>query len=65
MPENIIEISREEDIRIILVQPQFSGNSADMIADTIDAEIIQVNQLQENWLDNIMFLALALAEGLE
>ncbi len=52
-----IDIAREEDIRVIFVQPQFSKDSAKTIAQSINGEVIPIDPLAENWLDNLKEVA--------
>jgi zinc transport system substrate-binding protein len=42
---NVIEISRQQQIEFLLVQQQFSGNTAKIVADELGVELIRTNPL--------------------
>jgi zinc transport system substrate-binding protein len=60
----IIDEAREEDIRVIFAQPEFSTKSAETIASEIDGEVILISPLAYNWLENLQQVAQTLAEVL-
>ena len=62
---NLVEIARNEAVRVIFVQPTFSSANAEAIAKEIDAEIAFVDPLARNWLQNLQAVATALAAALE
>jgi len=49
----IIDEAKEEDVRVIFAQPEFSSRTADYIAQEINGEVILISPLEENWLDNM------------
>ncbi|MEN8808364.1 MAG: zinc ABC transporter substrate-binding protein [Desulfobacterales bacterium] len=53
----LIEHARENNIRIIFVQPQFSSKSAELIAREIGGEVALVDALAENWSENLREVA--------
>lgn len=53
----LIEHARENDIKVVFVQPQFSTKSATVVAKEIGGEVIPVNPLAENWLTNMRVVA--------
>ena len=53
----LLNRSREEKIRAILVQPEFSQRSAEIIAKEIGAEIIEASPLSESWPENLRRVA--------
>jgi len=59
----IIDIAKEEDIRIIFVSPQFDDSAAKTIAEEIDGEVKSLNPLSDGYLDNIEQIARALVES--
>ena len=53
----LIEYARENNIKVIFVQPQFSPESAKLIAKEIGGEVAFVDPLAENWLANLRTVA--------
>lgn len=53
----LIDRSRDENIRAILVQPEFSQRSAEIIAREIGVEIISASPLEEAWAENLRRVA--------
>jgi zinc transport system substrate-binding protein len=53
----LIEHARENNIKIIFVQPQFSSKSAELIAREIGGEVAWVDALAENWSENLREVA--------
>jgi zinc transport system substrate-binding protein len=60
----LIREAREENIRVILAQPEFSTAAAETIAEEIDGEVILISPLEPDWLDNMRRLADTLARVL-
>jgi len=52
--KELIEEAREENIKIIFVEPQFSQRSARVIAKEIDGTVIAIDPLAENWSKNLL-----------
>lgn len=50
----LIEFARHKKIKVIFVQPQFSTESAEVIAKEIDGKVIAINPLAENWAENLL-----------
>ena len=63
--ESIISKAKAENVKIIFVQPQYSTRSARIIADATGCAVVKVNQLAENWLENMKEIGLAIKKGLE
>ena len=61
----LIEVARQEDIRVIFVQSQFSRRDAETIARAIDGRVIAVDPLAEDYLANLRTVAAAFAESLQ
>ena len=61
----LVDIARDEAIRVIFVQPSFNSEDAQSIAKEISAEIASVDPLSRNWLMNLENVAAALAAALE
>ena len=53
----LIRHAREEGIRVIFVQPEFSTKSAETIAKAIEGEIVFANPLALEWADNLKKVA--------
>jgi len=49
----LIDLAREEEIRVIFIQPGFDSTSVEAIAEEIDAQIAEVDPLARNWLENL------------
>lgn len=55
--ENVIEEAREEQIKIIFVQPQFDKKSADLIAEAIGGAVVPLDPLHEDVMENLEIIA--------
>ncbi len=55
--KEIIQHAREQGIKVIFVQPQYSSRSARMVAKAIGGEVVFVDPLSENWMDNMRQVA--------
>ena len=53
----LILFAREEGIKVIFAQPQFSSKSAELVAREIDGQVISVDPLAEDWLTNMKVVA--------
>lgn len=49
----LIKEAKEEKIKVIFVAPQFSKKSANLIANQTNANVIEIDQLPENWDDSM------------
>jgi zinc transport system substrate-binding protein len=58
----LIDFARDNSIRAIFVSPQFSTSSAEAIAAEIDASVIVVDPLAEDWSSNLLKVSELLAE---
>jgi len=54
---SLIHRAREQGIRVVFVQPQFSARSAAMVAREIDGQVVSVDPLAENWDANMLAVA--------
>ncbi len=54
---SVIEEARENEIKVVFVQEGFSKSSAKVIAKELDASIITISPLTENWLENLYSVA--------
>lgn len=55
--KELIEHARENKIRIVFVQPQFSSRSAKLIAREIGGQVAFADPLAEDWMDNLQMVA--------
>jgi zinc transport system substrate-binding protein len=55
--KELIEHARENQIRVIFAQPQFSAETAKLIAKEIHGEVLFIDPLAENWSDNLRQVA--------
>lgn len=49
--KELINEIKEENIKVVFVAPQFSKNSAKIIANEAKAKVVEIDQLPENWLE--------------
>ncbi len=61
---HLIEHAKEHDIHVIFVQKEFSSEQLDVIAKEIDAHVIALDPLNENWLENMRNTGKALKKAL-
>ena len=62
--KKIIDIAKQEDLRVIFVQQQFDSNSAQAVANEIDGKVIAMDPLAPDWLDNMKKIALTFKDSL-
>jgi zinc transport system substrate-binding protein len=55
--KKIIDMGRNENIKIIFIQSQFDQRNAEVLADEIDAKIIPFNPLDEQWDNQMRYIA--------
>ncbi len=55
--ERVINTAKKQHIKLVIVQPQFSEVQAKMIANTIDAKIVILDPLVEDYLNNMRKVA--------
>ena len=61
---DLIKIGREEDVRVIFIQPTFSTASVEALSQELGAEIVLVDPLARDWLENLKQAADAFAGAL-
>lgn len=61
--EHIIEEAQELSIQIIVVQPEFSKESAKIIADAIGGRVTVLQPLTEDYMSNLIFIAEEIAKA--
>jgi zinc transport system substrate-binding protein len=63
--EHLIMKAKQLGIRFIFVSPQFSANSAEVIAREIGGAVVHADPLARNYIENIKSVATALGEAME
>ncbi len=53
---NLIETAIQNNITVIFVQPQFSTNSAQVIADEIGASVVPIDPLGKDYITNMQIV---------
>ncbi len=61
----IIDLAKEENIKVIFVQKQFDKEIAQSIAEQIGATIIPIDPLSEDYLNNLRIVATKISESLK
>lgn len=59
--ESIIKEARNDEVKIIIVQPEFSKKSAEVIASAIDGSVTTLNPLEYDYCTNLVSIATTLA----
>lgn len=59
-----IKQAKAEQISVIFVQPQFGVSSVKPIAESVDAEVLEIDPLAENWLENMESVATTFKDAL-
>ena len=65
-PKQLIQIikqAKDEKVRVILTQPEFSDKIARIIADELDVKVVKISALEKKWSDNLIRLAQILREA--
>ena len=62
--KDLIDEGRKENIGIIFLQMQFDQKNAEVLAEEIDAKIVQINPLDPDWYQQMFFIADQLNEHL-
>lgn len=55
--ENIIREAKSDGVKIIVVQPEFSRKSANVIAEAIGGKVTTLNPLEYNYISNLRYIA--------
>jgi zinc transport system substrate-binding protein len=53
----IIKLARQENTRVIFVQPQFDSNAARKIAQALNAAVVPIDPLAYDYLNNMAMMA--------
>lgn len=60
----LVDIAREEDVKVIFIQPNFSAANARALAQEIGGEVVVADPLAREWLENLESVATAFAAAL-
>ncbi len=55
--QELIEHARNEGVKVIFAQPQFSDKSARLVAKEIGGQVVFADPLAEDWMSNLMAVA--------
>jgi zinc transport system substrate-binding protein len=55
--QTLIRHAREHGIKVVFVQPQFSGKSAEILSREIGGHVVYVDPLAKNWAENLRDVA--------
>ena len=55
--QEIIEEAQDDNVHIVFVQPEFSMQSAKIIADAIDGTVVTLNPLNRDYINNLYHMA--------
>jgi zinc transport system substrate-binding protein len=61
----LVDLGRSENIKVIFIQKQFNKETAQTIADEINAEIIEINPLAYDWIEQMRSVTHKLAASLK
>jgi zinc transport system substrate-binding protein len=61
---HLIEEAKEENIRVVFAQPEFSTQDAETIAQELDGEVLLISPLAPDWLENMRLVAQTFANVL-
>ena len=60
----LVREAKEDGVKVIFVQPQFSGSQAETIATAIGGQVASLDPLTEDWPAGLLDAAKALRRGL-
>jgi len=63
--KKMIDTGREKRIGVVFLQMQFDQKNAEVLAKEIGAEIVQINPLDPEWYDQMLFISGKLKENLQ
>lgn len=62
---HLIQEARDEDIRVVFAEPEFSTQDAETIANEIGGEVLLIDPLAPDWLENMRAVAQTFADVLK
>lgn len=63
--QEIIDTAKEQNIRVIFVQSQFSTKSAESVAEQIDGAVVQIDPLAEDYFANLESMAQTIVSAVQ
>jgi zinc transport system substrate-binding protein len=51
--KEVIDLAREENIRVIFIQAEFDQRSADIVREATGAELVTINPLAYDWMESM------------
>ncbi len=54
--KNLVDLGKEEGIKVLFLQMQFDQHNAEVLAKEIGAEIVQINPLDPEWYQQMLFI---------
>lgn len=63
--QKVIETAKENNVKVIFVQPEFSKASARKVADAIDGAVVEVAPLKPQYMQNIRSIAESIRNGIK
>lgn len=60
--KDLIDLCKEEDVRVIFVQPEFDKRNAETIAQQTGTKVVPINPLSYDWEEEMLNVAKALGE---
>ena len=61
----LVELAKEDEVRVIFVQPQFSKKSAEALAEAIGGAVVPLDDLAPDYLNNLREMAAKLDSALQ
>ncbi|MDA3822904.1 MAG: zinc ABC transporter substrate-binding protein, partial [Bacteroidales bacterium] len=61
----LVDKGQEKNIGVVFLQMQFDQKNAEVLADEINAEIVQINPLDQEWYKQMIFIADKLKDNLK
>lgn len=62
---NLVKEAKSDNITVIFAQPQFSSKTVDTLAKEIGGEVVLLDDLAENWSENLLDVADKLAQSMK
>lgn len=61
--QEIIEVAKSENIKVVFIQKQFSTHNAEVIAKEIGGNVVQIDPLAYNWAESITMITNEIAKS--
>lgn len=62
---NLVDEARKRNIKVVMIQKQFSTDEAKALAQELDGEVIQIDPLAYNWLENMKTITRKMQKALK